>query len=181
MFGDGQYAPGTVTGKRLLAHELAHVVQQHQPAGPIADSGLVPDGGNDAFEQEAGWTARVISAGRPVHLVARGVGPLLQRQRVGADQKGPPPERQLLPSWTPAQLGYIQAQLKRLGLYQGHIDRRFGQDTEAGLVEAFGSDDWRKPIQPRSSGGFVRPHRRRGNQGSTTCGMANCSRTAFLI
>jgi len=28
VFGSGQYAPGTEQGKRLLAHELAHVVQQ---------------------------------------------------------------------------------------------------------------------------------------------------------
>ena len=28
MFGAGQYAPGTVAGRTLLAHELAHVVQQ---------------------------------------------------------------------------------------------------------------------------------------------------------
>ncbi|MEP7309651.1 MAG: DUF4157 domain-containing protein [Acidobacteriota bacterium] len=28
VFGSAQYAPGTVHGKRLLAHELAHVVQQ---------------------------------------------------------------------------------------------------------------------------------------------------------
>jgi hypothetical protein len=28
VFGDGQYAPGTSSGRRLLAHELAHVVQQ---------------------------------------------------------------------------------------------------------------------------------------------------------
>ena len=28
VFGKGQYAPGTSDGKRLLAHELAHVVQQ---------------------------------------------------------------------------------------------------------------------------------------------------------
>jgi hypothetical protein len=28
MFGPGQYAPNTATGKLLLAHELAHVVQQ---------------------------------------------------------------------------------------------------------------------------------------------------------
>ena len=28
VFGAGQYAPGTVAGKRLLAHELTHVVQQ---------------------------------------------------------------------------------------------------------------------------------------------------------
>ena len=28
VFGEGQYAPGTHAGRRLLAHELAHVVQQ---------------------------------------------------------------------------------------------------------------------------------------------------------
>ncbi|RKI63001.1 DUF4157 domain-containing protein [Corallococcus sp. AB049A] len=28
VFGSGEYAPGTTEGKRLLAHELAHVVQQ---------------------------------------------------------------------------------------------------------------------------------------------------------
>jgi hypothetical protein len=30
VFGDGQYAPGTREGRRLLAHELAHVAQQGQ-------------------------------------------------------------------------------------------------------------------------------------------------------
>lgn len=29
VFGKGRYAPGTEAGKRLLAHELTHVVQQH--------------------------------------------------------------------------------------------------------------------------------------------------------
>ena len=144
VFGDGQYAPGTVTGKRLLAHELAHVVQQHQPAGPAADSGLETDGGRDAFEHVAGAAASGISAGKPVHVEAGVSGPLLQRQRADADKKVTPLQKRLLPSWTPAQLGYIQAQLKRLGLYRGRVDRRFGQDTEAGLVEAFASDDWRK-------------------------------------
>ncbi len=36
VFGDGQYAPGTESGRRLLAHELAHVVQQ---AGASAATG----------------------------------------------------------------------------------------------------------------------------------------------
>jgi hypothetical protein len=35
VFGAGQYTPDTVHGRRLLAHELAHVVQQEQ-AGPLA-------------------------------------------------------------------------------------------------------------------------------------------------
>jgi hypothetical protein len=45
VFGNRQYAPATRDGKRLLAHELTHVVQQHtaassnaQPAGRIAIS-----------------------------------------------------------------------------------------------------------------------------------------------
>ncbi len=32
--GDGDFAPGTQTGRRLIAHELAHVVQQGRTAGP---------------------------------------------------------------------------------------------------------------------------------------------------
>ena len=32
VFGEGQYAPGTSAGRRLLAHELAHVVQQSDAA-----------------------------------------------------------------------------------------------------------------------------------------------------
>ncbi len=36
VFGSGEYAPGTVEGRRLLAHELTHVVQQDggRAAGP---------------------------------------------------------------------------------------------------------------------------------------------------
>ncbi len=33
VFGAGQYAPGTRGGRWLLAHELAHVVQQHRAGG----------------------------------------------------------------------------------------------------------------------------------------------------
>src|SRR5207253_648342 len=32
VFGGGQYEPGTNEGKKLLAHELTHVVQQHGEA-----------------------------------------------------------------------------------------------------------------------------------------------------
>jgi hypothetical protein len=42
IFGRGHYAPGTLTGKRLLAHELSHVLQQNhngairREANPVA-------------------------------------------------------------------------------------------------------------------------------------------------
>ena len=35
-FGDNQYAPGTTQGRHLLAHELAHVVQQGEQQAPSA-------------------------------------------------------------------------------------------------------------------------------------------------
>lgn len=54
VFADGRYAPGTDPGKRLLAHELAHTVQQGRvaPAGPI----LVSE--DPALERDADRAAR---------------------------------------------------------------------------------------------------------------------------
>jgi hypothetical protein len=37
VFGEGQYAPETGVGRRLLAHELAHVVQRYQGGGAGGD------------------------------------------------------------------------------------------------------------------------------------------------
>lgn len=34
VFADGKYSPGTLSGKRLLAHELTHVLQQRQGTEP---------------------------------------------------------------------------------------------------------------------------------------------------
>jgi len=39
-FGDGQYSPGTNSGRRLIAHELAHVAQQVSPNSSGVRSGL---------------------------------------------------------------------------------------------------------------------------------------------
>jgi hypothetical protein len=43
VFGAGQYAPTTADGKRLLAHELAHVIQQRSEPQPALGSALVGD------------------------------------------------------------------------------------------------------------------------------------------
>ena len=51
VFGMGHYAPRTTDGRRLLAHELTHVVQQRSSsAAPNADLII---GGLDTFEVEA--------------------------------------------------------------------------------------------------------------------------------
>ena len=51
VFGAGQYTPGTPRGQQLIAHELAHTIQQRNSA-PSAVS-LQMDHANDAAEQEA--------------------------------------------------------------------------------------------------------------------------------
>jgi hypothetical protein len=64
-FQDGQYAPGTSDGDRVLAHELSHVVQQRN--GPV-DGTEGPDGlkisdPSDRFERAADANAEAISSG----------------------------------------------------------------------------------------------------------------------
>ena len=48
VFGDGQYRPSTNTGKRLLAHELTHVMQQSGAARPA----LQAQGHGRRFQEE---------------------------------------------------------------------------------------------------------------------------------
>lgn len=69
VFGEGQYAPGTREGKRLLAHELAHTIQQGQTgevATPQAKLSVSHPG--DPSEQEADAIANQIVAGKPGHI-----------------------------------------------------------------------------------------------------------------
>ena len=59
VFRGGQFNPGTPTGQRTIAHELAHVVQQSQ--GPVdgtdAPGGVRLSSPSDRFEQAAESTA----------------------------------------------------------------------------------------------------------------------------
>jgi hypothetical protein len=59
-FGAGEFAPQTSSGRALLAHELAHVVQQQDAQGGPEVSRSV----NEAAEAEAKYAGRVVAAGR---------------------------------------------------------------------------------------------------------------------
>jgi len=72
VFNSGQYAPHRDTGRRLLAHELTHVIQQTQPRAwlePSPDAKPLPARSDRA---------------RLSRLPAPGTGPMLQRQRRGS-------------------------------------------------------------------------------------------------
>lgn len=59
FFRQGEYNPGSSTGKELLAHELTHVVQQ---TGGVQTKLVVGEPG-DVYEQEADRVAKAITGG----------------------------------------------------------------------------------------------------------------------
>jgi hypothetical protein len=62
VFGRGEYAPTTSTGRQLIGHELAHVVQQSR-GGPAA--------GDPSLEAAADAAAGQASRGAPVRVAGR--------------------------------------------------------------------------------------------------------------
>jgi peptidoglycan/xylan/chitin deacetylase (PgdA/CDA1 family) len=79
VFGAGRYAPHDPAGRSLLAHELAHAVQQRGTAGAIPDA--LPLGAeHDPEETQADALARAAAAARPAPLPAA-AGPRVMRAR----------------------------------------------------------------------------------------------------
>src|SRR5262249_33698735 len=81
VFAAGQFSPHTVSGRRLLAHELTHVVQQQGLRQSVQPAGLPVMGrAGDPSEAEAEAAAASVAAGGS----ARSITPLapspLQRQ-----------------------------------------------------------------------------------------------------
>ncbi|HBB87630.1 MAG TPA: hypothetical protein DC047_08460 [Blastocatellia bacterium] len=86
VFAPGKFQPHTTAGRKLLAHEMAHVVQQHGPNHtPVGISQR-----DDSWELEADRAVDSIMSGqnRPVILGSRPSAPQLHRQ-VEADEKDP--------------------------------------------------------------------------------------------
>ncbi|MEL6793036.1 MAG: DUF4157 domain-containing protein, partial [Pseudomonadota bacterium] len=108
FFGAGRYAPGTESGDRLLAHELAHVAQQTGPgmAQPKRiqrnGDGTTPTGGApppDPPPPPLTWpTNGIRNRGIEVNEqgeVQRYVLPSLKLPKIGRDVKGRPTSRDI--------------------------------------------------------------------------------------
>lgn len=76
VFGGGQYQPGSQHGMHLLAHELAHVVQQRGHGGGAGAVGR----SHALMEYEADSAADRIVRGQPVPTMQRSPNALLARQ-----------------------------------------------------------------------------------------------------
>ncbi len=77
VFRTGQYAPETGEGRRLLAHELTHVVQQTSNISTMARGTGAP---RDLHESEAERVASIVSVGQRTHVKNTTSSPLLQFQ-----------------------------------------------------------------------------------------------------
>ena len=86
VFGAGQYAPETMGGRKLVAHELAHVVQQRNATYPVGGLTLA----DSTWEREADSAAEAAVAGRPAHVARHAAGPQLARQQCTEKQTTEP-------------------------------------------------------------------------------------------
>lgn len=96
VVGSGEPGPGTIAGRRLLAHELAHVIQQTS-AAPVAYGQLRIGPSRDGLEAEAEAAAGSLPMGpagyRPVHTQT-GQTHLLQRLPPDQQRADPDIEKQ---------------------------------------------------------------------------------------
>jgi hypothetical protein len=60
VFAEGEYAPDNTEGQRLLAHELAHVIQQRHPGGSGSGERETENDAHDAATQVIGGSTPVI-------------------------------------------------------------------------------------------------------------------------
>lgn len=100
IFAEGQYAPATRAGQRLLAHELAHTVQQRSTAEGAGMAQLHAGAVNDPLEVEAERASEAAAAGVRTHIpfLRQEAAPVLRRQpKPGPEIPSPPPIEKLPP------------------------------------------------------------------------------------
>jgi hypothetical protein len=84
-FGAGKYDPSSASGERLLAHEVAHTVQQGGGGAPQAAREVRATG--DPLEAEADAAADAMVAGRPATVQAGSASGVISRMAIGEIDK----------------------------------------------------------------------------------------------
>src|SRR6266496_4231868 len=96
VFAQGQFAPHTEEGQHLLAHELAHTLQQKNAGAVMTETNDSLEVGqqNDPAEREADAiaTSALTAVEKPVTASVQGDGPALRRDDDGGTEAGKEPE-----------------------------------------------------------------------------------------
>ncbi len=87
IFGVGQYTPETNAGKKLLAHELTHVVQQKQVSASLANA-VMRNSTEGRFEEEAHAVSNSVGRAR-VSVLGHVHTPQIQLQGAGTGGGAP--------------------------------------------------------------------------------------------
>jgi hypothetical protein len=83
VFGAGRYRPDTDAGRRLLAHELVHTVQQRS-ASANAPRSLAVSRPDESLEREAASAGRALHEGRPASISRAGDAVIARQLDAGA-------------------------------------------------------------------------------------------------
>jgi hypothetical protein len=83
-FSQGAYNPSTPSGQKLLAHELAHVVQQNQGAAGASPQGFRVSHPSDPLERQADAASEAVMRGEMFPALNSSTAPVYQRQAGGA-------------------------------------------------------------------------------------------------
>lgn len=95
FFKEGTYNPGSSDGQELLAHEMAHVVQQSTGRVDGGGSGMTVRPAGDAFEQEADAVAsQVVNSGSEAAVQTKMEG-AVQREEAPLEEEVPPEGMQM--------------------------------------------------------------------------------------
>jgi hypothetical protein len=87
-FGSGRFRPGARDGLHLLAHELAHTVQQRSAAASMATDAVDIGAPDSMFERAADASADAVVAGRAAGVHAGSAGTIVQPRLQRADAEG---------------------------------------------------------------------------------------------
>jgi len=95
IFSEGTYAPTTVEGRSLLAHELAHTLQQSGSGSPLQSRAMELSAADSAGEREADATSEAVLADR--------LPPPVQRFPVAVQRRASPYIKKVTVHLTPLQ------------------------------------------------------------------------------
>lgn len=163
VFGNGQYIPGTVSGQRLLAHELTHVGQQASSSS--ANSGLNLEN-SSAAEREADHASENVLSGQMAGFHPQHLGAGLQKTPAQAGLSVPdmsleeavknlpklPADQALavLKQFQKFIIGWISSGEGRIRELMSLRAESFSNYLIGGTIELFGStslpsDNWEEP------------------------------------
>ncbi|HEX7317665.1 MAG TPA: DUF4157 domain-containing protein [Pyrinomonadaceae bacterium] len=83
-FSQGAYNPSSQSGQKLIAHELAHVVQQNQGAAGAKPQGFSVSHPSDPLERQADAAADAVMRGEMFPALTSSTAPVFHRQAGGA-------------------------------------------------------------------------------------------------